>query len=266
MSVGDYTALSALLGRLVWPTLTLGFMLALVQRGRASWGRLTQLRGTAPELTDGTGAPLVADRTPAHARGHGADDPDRRARLLDDVSFDLAPGSGDRDRRPDRRRQEHAGRGDVPPDRRAGRRRSRSTAATSRRCRSRRCAPRSATRPRRRSCSRRRSRTTSRWATAAARRSRSRAALELERAGAAASAAIDLSARAAGDRRGDRRPGSTAISPRCPTARDDRRRARHHAVGRPAPAGRARPRARRARRACSCSTIRCRRSTPRPSG
>ena len=42
--VGDVgEAVGALLARLVWPTLTLGFMLALVQRGRASWARLVEL-------------------------------------------------------------------------------------------------------------------------------------------------------------------------------------------------------------------------------
>ena len=39
IDVGHYAEFSALLARLVWPTLTLGFMLALVQRGRASWSR-----------------------------------------------------------------------------------------------------------------------------------------------------------------------------------------------------------------------------------
>ena len=73
--------------------------------------------------------------------------------------------------------------------------------------------------------------------------------------------------RAEGDRGGRRRPGSTRDLAAMPEGLgDDRRRARHHAVGRPAPARRARPRARRRRRGCSCSTTRCRRSTPRPSG
>ena len=43
------------LARLVWPTLTLGFMLALVQRGRASWSRLVAARRTTkPDIPDGT--------------------------------------------------------------------------------------------------------------------------------------------------------------------------------------------------------------------
>ncbi|MEO8548696.1 MAG: ABC transporter transmembrane domain-containing protein, partial [Kofleriaceae bacterium] len=65
LNIGEFTAFAALLMRLVWPTLTLGFMLALVQRGRASWSRLVQLQDTAPEIVDGDGAPLAASPLPA---------------------------------------------------------------------------------------------------------------------------------------------------------------------------------------------------------
>ena len=53
MGVGDFTAFATLLARLVWPTLTLGFMLALVQRGRASWSRLVELQDTKTDLARG---------------------------------------------------------------------------------------------------------------------------------------------------------------------------------------------------------------------
>src|SRR5262249_50947926 len=46
IDVGYFAEFSVLLARLVWPTLTLGFMLALVQRGRASWSRLVELQQT----------------------------------------------------------------------------------------------------------------------------------------------------------------------------------------------------------------------------
>jgi ATP-binding cassette subfamily B protein len=93
MSVGDYTALSALLGRLVWPTLTLGFMLALVQRGRASWMRLVQLQETPPDIADGTGEPLAKIAAPAHVAVTGLTIQIGERKLLDDVSFELAPGT-----------------------------------------------------------------------------------------------------------------------------------------------------------------------------
>src|SRR3990167_4505369 len=46
MTRGDIVKFAGCLARLVWPTLTLGFLLALVQRGKASWERLVQLADT----------------------------------------------------------------------------------------------------------------------------------------------------------------------------------------------------------------------------
>jgi ATP-binding cassette, subfamily B, multidrug efflux pump len=93
MNVGDYTALSALLARLVWPTLTLGFMLALVQRGRASWTRLVQLQDTAPDIADGPGEPLPKSTQPALVAVTGLTIQIGERKLLDDVSFELKPGT-----------------------------------------------------------------------------------------------------------------------------------------------------------------------------
>ncbi len=93
MNVGDYTALSALLARLVWPTLTLGFMLALVQRGRASWTRLVQLQDTAPDIADGAGEPLPKSTQPALVAVTGLTIQIGERKLLDDVSFELKPGT-----------------------------------------------------------------------------------------------------------------------------------------------------------------------------
>ncbi|HLL24324.1 MAG TPA: ABC transporter ATP-binding protein, partial [Kofleriaceae bacterium] len=65
MTKGDIVAFAAYLARLVWPTLTLGFLLALIQRGRASWMRLVQLQETKPDIPDGAGPPLAASTQPA---------------------------------------------------------------------------------------------------------------------------------------------------------------------------------------------------------
>lgn len=65
MSKGQVVAFAAYLARLVWPTLTLGFLLALVQRGRASWVRLVQLRQTKPDIPDGEGPPIEQSDKPA---------------------------------------------------------------------------------------------------------------------------------------------------------------------------------------------------------
>ena len=93
IDVGYYTAFSVLLARLVWPTLTLGFMLALVQRGRASWNRLVQLQGTRTELVDSAEPPLTASARPAHVEVKDLSIRIGDRAILDHVSFDLAPGS-----------------------------------------------------------------------------------------------------------------------------------------------------------------------------
>src|SRR5882672_10938889 len=65
IELGFYTKFSVLLGRLVWPTLTLGFMLALVQRGRASWSRLVELQQTRTDIPDSDEPALAASALPA---------------------------------------------------------------------------------------------------------------------------------------------------------------------------------------------------------
>ncbi len=93
MSVGAYTAFGTLLAQLVWPTMTLGFMLALVQRGRASWMRLIELQDTKSDLPEGTGPVLAASSEPAKVEiKHLTIEIGGRA-LLEDVSFELAPGT-----------------------------------------------------------------------------------------------------------------------------------------------------------------------------
>jgi len=93
IEVGAFTAFSASLARLVWPTLTLGFMLALVQRGRASWARLVQLHDTKSDLVEGTGEPLPARSDPATLEVKQLTIKIGDRALLEDVSFTLRPGS-----------------------------------------------------------------------------------------------------------------------------------------------------------------------------
>ncbi|HEX4420603.1 MAG TPA: ABC transporter ATP-binding protein [Kofleriaceae bacterium] len=93
LTVGDYTAFVSLLAQLVWPTMTLGFMLALVQRGRASWSRLVELRETRTDIVDSSEPPLAHTDKPAHVEVV-----DLRIQLgtrpiLDGVSFELSPGT-----------------------------------------------------------------------------------------------------------------------------------------------------------------------------
>jgi len=93
IDVGYYTAFGALLARLVWPTLTLGFMLALVQRGRASWSRLVQLQETKTDIVDSTEPPLPQTSRPAHVEVKDLSIRIGERAILEQVSFELAPGS-----------------------------------------------------------------------------------------------------------------------------------------------------------------------------
>jgi ATP-binding cassette subfamily B multidrug efflux pump len=93
LDVGYYTAFGTLLAKLVWPTLTLGFMLALLQRGRASWTRLVQLQQTATDIADSSEPPLPASAAPAHVEVKDLSIHIGGRTILDKVSFELAPGS-----------------------------------------------------------------------------------------------------------------------------------------------------------------------------
>ncbi|HEY0190653.1 MAG TPA: ABC transporter ATP-binding protein [Kofleriaceae bacterium] len=93
MTPGDYTAFVSLLAQLVWPTLTLGFMLALVQRGRASWSRLVQLRETRTDIVDRDEPPLAATGAPAHVEVKDLSIQIGGRAILDHVSFELARGT-----------------------------------------------------------------------------------------------------------------------------------------------------------------------------
>jgi ATP-binding cassette subfamily B protein len=93
IEVGFYTKFGALLAKLVWPTLTLGFMLALVQRGRASWSRLVELQQTRTDLPDSGEPPLAASPQPARVEVKDLSIRIGDRAILDRVAFELAPGS-----------------------------------------------------------------------------------------------------------------------------------------------------------------------------
>jgi len=93
MSKGEIVAFSGYLARLVWPTLTLGFLLALVQRGRASWSRLVQLQQTKPDIPDGTGEPLASSDRPAHVEVKHLTVRFGDRTILEDIDLVLRPGT-----------------------------------------------------------------------------------------------------------------------------------------------------------------------------
>jgi ATP-binding cassette subfamily B protein len=93
MSNGEIVAFSGYLARLVWPTLTLGWMLALVQRGRASWMRLVALQDEKPEIPSGTGEALAASKTPARVEIKDLTVTAGDRKILEHVDITLEPGT-----------------------------------------------------------------------------------------------------------------------------------------------------------------------------
>jgi ATP-binding cassette subfamily B protein len=90
LDAGGFLSFYRALGRLTWPLISLGFVVGLLQRGRAAFSRLTDIFSAVPDITDG-------DRTlPAYAAGqlsvkHLSFGYNGRA-VLDDVSFELPAG------------------------------------------------------------------------------------------------------------------------------------------------------------------------------
>jgi ATP-binding cassette subfamily B protein len=98
MTLARLVEFNALLAILAWPTLALGFILAVIQRGRASWSRLAELLSEVPTIADSPsvrapGAPIAGR---IELRGLGvevADAKGQKVRLLDGVSLEVPAGS-----------------------------------------------------------------------------------------------------------------------------------------------------------------------------
>jgi ATP-binding cassette subfamily B protein len=95
IGLGDLVAFLGYLNLLAWPTMALGWMLSIIQRGRAAMQRLEHIFAIAPAIADPSGAmPLPAVRGriefrdvtfayPARDNGHP---------VVEHVSFTIQPG------------------------------------------------------------------------------------------------------------------------------------------------------------------------------
>ncbi|HZF53685.1 MAG TPA: ABC transporter ATP-binding protein [Polyangiaceae bacterium] len=90
MTKGDFVSFWMALLRLTWPLLALGFVMAIVQRGRAGYERLKVIFNAAPDVVSG---PLPA---PAEVRGaievRGLTFRHGERKVVDDVSFEVPAG------------------------------------------------------------------------------------------------------------------------------------------------------------------------------
>ncbi len=90
LSPGAFVAFLSALARLAWPTMALGFMLAIVQRGRASFARLAEVFEAVPEVLSGD-LPAPA-KVAGGLRVSGLSFSHGKRRVLDDVSLEVEPG------------------------------------------------------------------------------------------------------------------------------------------------------------------------------
>lgn len=88
---GDFVSFWLALLRLTWPLLALGFVAAIVQRGRAGYERVLAILEATPDVLDGpivTDARVVGDLSVKHLSfAYGA------RKVVDDVSFDVPAGT-----------------------------------------------------------------------------------------------------------------------------------------------------------------------------
>ncbi len=93
LSLGDFVAFLGYLGMLMWPTVALGWMISLWQRGKSAMDRLGEILDTAPEVVE----PEVDDE-PAELRGGITFDgltfryPGTETDVLRDVALHIEPG------------------------------------------------------------------------------------------------------------------------------------------------------------------------------
>ncbi|HEY3252493.1 MAG TPA: ABC transporter ATP-binding protein, partial [Polyangiaceae bacterium] len=90
LDAGGFLAFYRALGRLTWPLISLGFVIGLLQRGRAAFSRLTDIFSAVPDIVDGDRALPAAATGRLEVKHLSFSYNDRK--VLDDVSFELPAG------------------------------------------------------------------------------------------------------------------------------------------------------------------------------
>jgi ATP-binding cassette subfamily B protein len=93
IGLGELIQFNGYLALLVWPTLALGWMISLFQRGMASWKRLRELLETEPSIVDGAGPALDPDHVRGDVAIRGLTIELGGRRVIDDVSLEIPAGS-----------------------------------------------------------------------------------------------------------------------------------------------------------------------------
>ena len=99
LTLGDLVALNLYVASLAWPTLAIGWMVSIWQRGAASWQRLAELFGARSALSDGTndaptdGATDPALATPRAIELRGLSVTLAERPVLQDLRFEVPAGT-----------------------------------------------------------------------------------------------------------------------------------------------------------------------------
>ena len=91
MTVGSLTAFSMYLGQLIWPMFAMGWVLSLVERGRAAWARLSPLLELGPDIED-KGTIDTVPEGPLEVDAVSMSFPGRARKVLEEVGVSVAPG------------------------------------------------------------------------------------------------------------------------------------------------------------------------------
>jgi ATP-binding cassette subfamily B multidrug efflux pump len=93
MSVGAFVEFNAYLATLTWPTIALGWMISLWQRGLAAMDRINEIFAVEPSLVDGDGVLPTPVAGRLGVRGLDFRYPGASRDALVDVRLDIEPGS-----------------------------------------------------------------------------------------------------------------------------------------------------------------------------
>jgi ATP-binding cassette, subfamily B, multidrug efflux pump len=91
ISPGDFAAFNAYLGQLLWPTLAFGYLLSIVQRGRASYARVSEIIDAEPDVVEVEDARAPAGEGAVSVRDLRFERGGRS--IIDGLTMDVAPGT-----------------------------------------------------------------------------------------------------------------------------------------------------------------------------
>ena len=91
MTLGDLTSFTMYLGFLIWPMFAFGWLLNIVERGRAAYGRIQAVMNTPEPIAD-TGQLDRPQQVSLRVRIDRFAYPEQTGCVLDRVAFSLAPG------------------------------------------------------------------------------------------------------------------------------------------------------------------------------